>query len=336
MALSGNENNVALLRHHAGCAYSLAAVDDGDNLLHLLRVESGKHIVDDVLWLLKTWVVAGYNHLVALLYSLLCHKRTLALVAVAAGTAYGDDVSLAVEHLVYGVEHILQGIRCVGIVYHGGVALRRVYRLKTSAYAVQGAHNDEHILRRLAKHNGCAIYREQVAYVELANELYANLVSVHLKVHSLEVALDDASLEVGYRACRVGLDSGLGVLHHHHAVLVVGIGYGKGGLGQRVEERLFGVAIVLECLVIVEVVACKVGEDATGKGQSANALLCYSVRRALHEGILAASLHHAVEQRVKLYWVRCGVVGGYSLVDDIVAYGRQQAALVAHLRKHII
>ena len=32
MSLAGNENNVALLGHHAGSAYSLATVDNGDNL----------------------------------------------------------------------------------------------------------------------------------------------------------------------------------------------------------------------------------------------------------------------------------------------------------------
>ena len=36
VTLAGYEYNVALFSHHAGCAYSLAAVDDADNFLHLL------------------------------------------------------------------------------------------------------------------------------------------------------------------------------------------------------------------------------------------------------------------------------------------------------------
>ena len=55
------------------------AVYDADYLLHLLGIESGKHVVDDVLWLFETWVVAGDDYLIALLYSLLCHQWTLAL-----------------------------------------------------------------------------------------------------------------------------------------------------------------------------------------------------------------------------------------------------------------
>ena len=38
VTLAGNEYYVALLCHHAGCAYSLAAVYYRDNFLHLLRV----------------------------------------------------------------------------------------------------------------------------------------------------------------------------------------------------------------------------------------------------------------------------------------------------------
>lgn len=58
MSLAGYEHYVALLCHHAGGAYSLAAVDNGYHLLHLLRVESGEHVVDDVLRLLEARVVA--------------------------------------------------------------------------------------------------------------------------------------------------------------------------------------------------------------------------------------------------------------------------------------
>src|SRR3712207_517977 len=47
MPLAGYEYNVALLGHHAGCAYGLLAVDDADNLFHLLCVEACKHVVDD-------------------------------------------------------------------------------------------------------------------------------------------------------------------------------------------------------------------------------------------------------------------------------------------------
>ena len=123
MSLAGNEDYVALLCHHAGCADGFLAVYDADYLLHLLGIESGKHVVDDVLWLFETWVVAGDDYLIALLYSLLCHQWALALVTVAAGTAYGDYfAALAVEYLVDGVQYVLQCIWCMGIVNDGCIA----------------------------------------------------------------------------------------------------------------------------------------------------------------------------------------------------------------------
>ena len=88
----------------------------------MLGIESGKHVVDDVLWLFETWVVAGDDYLIALLYSLLCHQWALALVTVATGTANGDDFSaLAFEHFVDGVQYVLQCIWCMGIVNNGGI-----------------------------------------------------------------------------------------------------------------------------------------------------------------------------------------------------------------------
>ena len=178
---------------------------------------------------------------------------------------------------MYGVEHVLQSIGSVGIVHYSRVAFRRLYRFQTSAHAVKCAHSHEHVLLVGSEHNGSAVYCEQIADIELANELYTNLMTVHLKVHSLEVALDDACLEIGCGASGISLHLSLGVLHHHHTVLVISVGYGESCLGQTVEESLLSVAIVLESLVIVEVVACEVGEYASCEAQSSDTLLCYGV-----------------------------------------------------------
>ena len=277
MTLASYEHHVALLCHHAGCADGLAAVDDRDDLLHLLGVKAGEHVVDDVLGLLEAWVVGCYDHLVALLHGLLCHERTLALVAVAACSANGDDLSLAVEHLMDGVEHVLQSVGRVGVVDDGGESPGGLYGVQSAVHAVQRAHDHEHILWLLAQHHCSTVDSQQVADVKLADEVDANLMSVDVEIHSFEMTLNDLALEVGQRAGRVGLHRGFGVLHHHHAVLVVGVGYGERCLGQTVEERLLSVAVVLERLVVVEMVACEVGEDAAREGQSADTLLCYGV-----------------------------------------------------------
>ena len=150
------------------------------------------------------------------------------------------------------------------------------------------------------------------------------------------MALDNLALEVGHAPGGVGLDGGLGVLHHHHPVLVVGIGDGKGFLGQQVEKGLLGIAIVLEGLVIVEMVAGEVGEDASRKLQSADALLGDGMAGTLHKGIFAALLHHLGQQAVEFDGSGSGMVGGNGLAVDIVADGGEQAALVPHRAEHII
>ena len=75
--------------------------------------------------------------------------------------------------------------------------------------------------------------------------------TIHLEVHALEMTLNDTSTEIGHLTNGIGLHLGFRVLYHHHAVLVVSIGNGKGILGQTIEESLLGVTIVLEGFMIV-------------------------------------------------------------------------------------
>ena len=86
----------------------------------------------------------------------------------------------------------------MGIVYYGCISLGRVYRVQTAVDAVQRTHHYEYVFRVLAKHNSCTVNGEQIAYVELADEVYAHLMSVHFKIHSFKVTLYNACLEVGY------------------------------------------------------------------------------------------------------------------------------------------
>src|SRR3712207_8406865 len=87
------------------------------------------------------------------------------------------------------------------------------------------------------------------------------------------MTLYDTCLKVGHAAGGVSLHGGLGVLYHHHAVLVVGIGNGKSALRQAVEKCFLGVTVVLKRLVIIQMVTCEVREKTAGKGQSADAFL---------------------------------------------------------------
>ena len=273
MPFAGNEDDIALLRHHGCRADGLLAINNRHHLLHLLRSEARQHVVDDVLRLFKTRIITGDDDAVALLHGLLRHERAFALVAIAAGTADRDDLSLSLQHLVNGTQHVLQRIGRMGIVHNGRKSLWRADGLQSSGHAVQRTHHHQHILGLLAKHNGSAIDSQQIADVELANELHAYLAAVDFQVHALEVALYQPRTEIGHRTGGIGLHRRFCVLHHEHSVLIVGIGDGEAAFGQHVEELLLGVAIVLHRLVVVQMVTRQVGEDTAGKLQSTDALL---------------------------------------------------------------
>ena len=83
-----------------------------------MGIQTCKHIIDDILWLLVARVVGGYDDLVALLYSLLCHQWTFAFVSVAAASTYSNNLSILPFHnLVDCVEYIFQCIRSMCIIY---------------------------------------------------------------------------------------------------------------------------------------------------------------------------------------------------------------------------
>ena len=110
MSLASHEYHIALVRHHAGCLYSLSAVSYHYDVLHLLVVQSCEHIVDDSLRVLLSRIVGSYNHLVRSSDSRLSHHRPLALVSVSATAHDGDKRSLlpaALAELVYRRQHIV-------------------------------------------------------------------------------------------------------------------------------------------------------------------------------------------------------------------------------------
>ena len=251
MALSGNQDDVARLRQQAGGLDCLAAVGDADGLLHVVLVESGEHVVDDVLRLLEAGVVGGDDDTVAQSCRLLCHEGTFAFVAVAAGTHHGDDFPLAFQHAVDGVQHVDQGIGRVGVVHDGGESLRRAEGVETSGYGVEGAECHQHVFFLLAQQHGGSEHRQQVACVELADEADSQFTVVEVEQHPFEVRLQHLALEVAEAAQRVGIDVGTGVLCHHQSVPVVQVGQAESPFGQVVEEFLLCLEVVLHRLVVV-------------------------------------------------------------------------------------
>ena len=121
------------------------------------------------------------------------------------------------------------------------------------------------------------------------------------------MALYDLGMEICHSADRICLNCSLGVLNHHHTVLVIGIGDSKSRLGQHVEECFLCVTIVLKGLMIVQMVTGKVCEESSLKAQTADTLLGDGVARTFHKGILTASFHHTGKQAVQFNGIRRGM-----------------------------
>ena len=176
-----------------------------------------------------------------------------------------------------GVQDIFQRVRCVGIVHDGRVAAGRAHGVEPSGYRAQEAQLHEHVFRLLSEEHGCSVDGQEVGRVEASDELHVHFPAVDVEEHAVETVFQHFALEICQAAERVSRDSCAGVLHHHVAVAVIGIGEGKGRLRQAVEECFLGFQVVFKCLMVVQMVACQVGEDASGKAQASDAFLGHGV-----------------------------------------------------------
>ena len=123
MTLSSYQHHIALLSHHTCRADSLTTIYYCENLLHLLTVQTCKHIVKDILWFLETGIVGSEYHLIALSHSLLRHDRTFTLVTITTSSTDGYHLTFSVEHLMNCREYILQCIGGVGVVHNSRIAI---------------------------------------------------------------------------------------------------------------------------------------------------------------------------------------------------------------------
>ena len=93
---------------------------------------------------------------------------------------------------------------------------------------------------------------------------------------------------------------------------------------------------MLESAVIVEVVAGEVGEKCAFEVQTADAVLMNGVRRAFHEGIIAAGFDHFGQKRVERDRIGGGVGGFHGAIVDIVAHRRDQSHFIAQTAVELI
>lgn len=135
--LSGYEDYISFLCKHASCTDCFFAVGDTKRFSHIFRIQSGKHIVDDVLWLFKAGIIRCYNYPVAGFRCFFRHDRAFSLITVAAGTYYGDHFTFAFEYSVNGIQYVNQCIRRMCIVNDCCHSFRRTDGIETSGYRME-------------------------------------------------------------------------------------------------------------------------------------------------------------------------------------------------------
>ena len=292
MTFAGNENHITFLCHHTGCTDGLFSIDDAYYLLHLFRIKTCKHIVDDILRFLETRVVGGDNNSVTLFYSLLRHQWTLTLIAISSSSANGDYTALTIKYLMNGIQHILQGIWGVSIINDCCVSLWRTDGFKTAVDTLKCTHNNKYILWFFTKHHSCSIYSQKITYVELTYELYSYFMTVDFEIHTFKMAFDNLCLEICHTTSRVCLYGSLRILHHEHTIFIINVGNSKSVLIQTIKEGFFGITIVLEGPVIVEMVSGEICKQTAFKLESSNTFLGNGMTATLHECVFTSCIHH--------------------------------------------
>ena len=235
----------------------------------------------------------------------------------------------------------------MGIVDDGRKALGRTDGLESSVDGNEFRHLDEQVMTRnacskfpdilvLQNLAGCAIDGDEVGGIEASHEIGLHLLSVNEERHAFERFFDNPGGIVGHGAHTVTAMTSLGVLQHHLTVAVVEVGDSKSLFLQAIEELLFGMQIVLERLMVVQVVACQIGEDAAIEVQAADALLIDGVARHLHENEGATGIDHLLEQVVEFLGIGSGEGSVDRAVDHVVAYGRNQSAGISELGEELV
>ena len=156
------------------------------------------------------------------------HFGPFGAVAVAAAAADDDQFLRRGADLLDGADHVFESVGRVGVIDDGRDAVCAPDQFEAAADRVQHARRAQRFAAVEAQQDGRAVYGQQVVGVEAAHQPDPYLLSVDAQQHAVRVHLDDLAAEVGHRAQRVGVYGRGGVLHHHAAVFVVGVGQREG------------------------------------------------------------------------------------------------------------
>ena len=234
------------------------------------------------------------------------------------------------------LDDIIDGIGGVGIVHDGGPALWAADGLEASVNGREGTQDTQDIEFVKTEVECGTVDTEEVGDIKASDEGHEDLFAVEVKEHAVEAFLEDLRTVVRQCAGGVSMDGSFAVLGHDETVAVVFVRHRKGCGFEVVEEALLRIAVVIEGLMVVDMIAREVGEECSVEVESCYALLGDGVRGDLHEGMGAARIDHAAKEAVEFDGVGRGMGGGDGFGLDIVDDRGEQSGLVTECTRELI
>ena len=218
------------------------------------------------------------------------HHRTFAFVAVS--TTTDDSKEFALAYFVDGLNDVINSIWSVRVIDDCRPSFGRSDCLEASIDRCKCGEHAKNFDFVETEINCSSIDAEEITYIKSSNQRDENLLSVELQEHSIKTFFENLCAIIRHRACGIGINGGFAVLGHDETILIVLIGDSKRCRFEVVEEAFFCITIVIECLVIINVVACEIGEKCAVEVESSNTSLRDRVAADLHESMGASCSYH--------------------------------------------
>ena len=258
------------------------------------------------------------------------HHRSFAFVAITSTTNDGDQFGILSFDFSNGLYDIINGIGRVGVINDSSPSFWAVNGFEAAVHRLQRREYPKHVEFVKSKAQGGAVDTEEIGYIKTSDKRHKHFLAIDIQQHAVEAFFQNLRFVIRQRAGRIGMYSCFAVLRHDQTVLVIFIGDSEGAFFECVKEAFLCVAVVIEGLVIINMIACKVGEQRSVEVESGNAFLCDGMAADFHESVSATGIYHATQQTVQLQCIRSGVGGWNGFVFNIIDNCRKQTCFVSH------
>ena len=183
MAFARNQHNITALRQSASRTNGFFAVGDAQHLTACFGRNTSLHLADDGFGFFRTWIVAGQDHLIAVLTSHFRHGGPFGPVAITTTTDYGQHFGICFAQGLDGFQHFFQGIRRMGVVNDCcDLALGVEYIVEAAFRCFELAQLGEGVYFVLFQQNCRGIHCQEVVGIELTDQAAIKILIVNVQM----------------------------------------------------------------------------------------------------------------------------------------------------------